>query len=56
MSAIDETGTIFGLKFMFLTILPIAARAMARDDRPVVAAIAGGAAFSVAIFGGYAFA
>ena len=45
-----------GEAFMFLTMLPIAARALAHDDRPVVSAIAGGAAFSVAIFGGYALA
>jgi hypothetical protein len=45
-----------GEAFMFLAILPIAARAFAHDDRPVVAAIAGGAAFSVAIAAGYALA
>ena len=45
-----------GEAFMFLTILPIAARALSHDDRPVVSTVAGGAAFSAAIFGGYALA
>jgi hypothetical protein len=45
-----------GEAFMFLAILPIAARSMSHDDRPVVSTIAAGAAFSVAIFGGYALA
>ena len=45
-----------GEALMFLAILPIAARALSRDDRPVTSAFAGGAAFSVAIFAGYALA
>lgn len=45
-----------GEALMFLTILPIAARAFARDDQPVKSAITGGAAFSIAIFAGYAIA
>ena len=45
-----------GEAFMFLAILPIAARAFAREDRPVASAIEGGAAFAVAIFAGYALA
>ena len=45
-----------GEAFMFLAILPIAARAFSRDDRPVAAAVEGGASFAVAIFAGYALA
>ena len=45
-----------GEALMFLAILPIAAKALSRDDRPVISAVAGGAAFSVAIFVGYALA
>lgn len=45
-----------GEALMFLCILPITARAFARDDQPVKSAIVGGAAFSVAIFVGYALA
>jgi len=45
-----------GEAFMFLAILPIAARVFAREDRPVSTAIVGGIAFSVAIFAGYAIA
>lgn len=45
-----------GEAFMFLSILPIAARTLARDDRPMASAVAGGAAFGVAIGGGYALA
>jgi hypothetical protein len=45
-----------GEAFMFLTILPVAARTFARDDRPVASAIEGGAIFSLAIFAGYALA
>jgi len=45
-----------GEALMFLGILPIAASAFARDDRPVASAVGGGAAFSVAIFVGYALA
>ena len=45
-----------GESLMFLAILPIAARTLARDDRPIISAVAGGAAFSIAIFAGYALA
>jgi hypothetical protein len=45
-----------GEAFMFLAILPVAARALSNDDRPVGSAIVGGAAFSVAILAGYALA
>ncbi len=45
-----------GEAFMFLAILPIAARALSYHDRPIASAIAGGAAFSVAILAGYALA
>ncbi len=45
-----------GEAFMFVAILPIAARALSRDDRPVASAVAAGAAFSVAIWSGYALA
>jgi hypothetical protein len=45
-----------GEALMFLAILPIAARALARDDEPTVSAVTGGAAFGVAIFAGYAIA
>jgi hypothetical protein len=45
-----------GEAFMFLAILPIAARTLSRDDRPIASSVAGGAAFSVAIWAGYALA
>jgi hypothetical protein len=45
-----------GEAFMFLTILPIAARAFRDEDRPVSSAIGGGIRFAAAIFGGYALA
>ena len=38
---------------MFLFVLPIAARAFARDDRPMATAIEGGARFALAIAVGY---
>ena len=42
--------------FMFLAVLPIAARAIANEERPVAAAMAGGARFATAIAAGYALA
>ena len=45
-----------GEAFMFLAIIPIAMRALSRQDRPVAAAIEGGVTFAAAIFGGYALA
>ena len=45
-----------GEAFMFLAILPVAARTFAREDRPVASAIEGGALFGIAIFVGYAIA
>jgi hypothetical protein len=45
-----------GEAFMFLAILPIASRVLSRDDRPIASAVAGGAAFAVAIWVGYALA
>ena len=42
--------------FMFLPVLPITARALSRDDRPVASAIAGGTQFAAAIAIGYALA
>jgi len=39
--------------FMFLFILPIAARALRESDRPLSAALAGGFRFALAIAGGY---
>lgn len=45
-----------GEAFMFLTILPIASRVLSRDDRPITSAVTGGAAFAIAIGGGYALA
>ncbi len=42
--------------FMFLAILPVAARALAREDRSAAAAIEGGARFALAIAAGYALA
>ena len=42
--------------FMFLAILPIAARALAQEARPAAAALEGGARFAVAIAAGYALA
>lgn len=44
-----------GELFMFLAVLPIAARAL-DDERPTAAAIAGGARFAAAIAAGYALA
>ena len=54
-----QDGPLFipvGEAVMFLAILPIAARTLSDDDRPITAAVTGGAMFSVAIFGGYALA
>jgi hypothetical protein len=45
-----------GEALMFLAMLPIASRALSRDDRPIASAVAGGAAFAVAIWAGYALA
>jgi hypothetical protein len=45
-----------GEAFMFLAILPVAARVLSREDRPIASAISGGATFSVAILAGYALA
>jgi hypothetical protein len=45
-----------GETFMFMAILPVAARTLSRDDRPVAGAIEGGTAFALAIGGGYALA
>jgi hypothetical protein len=45
-----------GEAFMFLAILPIAARALGRHDRPVASAVEGGITFAAAIFVGYALA
>lgn len=42
-----------GEAFMFFFILPVAARVMARSDRPLAAKIEGGALFALAIAGGY---
>jgi len=42
--------------FMFLAVLPIAARALSQSDRPLVASIEGGTRFAVAIAIGYALA
>lgn len=42
--------------FMFLLLLPLAARAIANERRPLGAAIEGGATFAGAIAGGYALA
>lgn len=39
--------------FMFLFVLPIAARVLSRDDRPLGSAIVGGVLFAVAIAMGY---
>lgn len=41
---------------MFLAVLPIAARAIANEERPVAAAMAGGARFATAIAAGYVLA
>ena len=41
---------------MFLAVLPIVARALADDDRPIARAVLGGARFAVAIAAGYALA
>ena len=45
-----------GEVFMFLPFLPIAARAVGEEKRPLAAAIVGGASFAVAIAVGYALA
>lgn len=45
-----------GEAFMFLAILPIASRALGREEQPVAAAIEGGFRFALAIFTGYALA
>jgi hypothetical protein len=45
-----------GEAFMFLAMLPIAARVLGREDKPVAATIEGGAMFAAAIFLGYALA
>jgi len=45
-----------GEVFMFLPILPIAARAVGDDDHPLAAAILGGVHFAIAIAAGYALA
>jgi hypothetical protein len=45
-----------GEAFMFLAILPIAARAFAHAERKVAGSIEGGVLFALAIFGGYALA
>jgi hypothetical protein len=45
-----------GEMLMFLAILPVAARTLSREDRPVASAIVSGAIFAAAIFGGYALA
>jgi hypothetical protein len=45
-----------GEAFMFLAMLPIAARALGRHDRPVASAVEGGITFAAAIFVGYALA
>jgi hypothetical protein len=42
--------------FMFLPVIPIAARAMASDDHPRAAALESGALFAIAIAVGYGFA
>ncbi len=42
--------------FMFLLVLPIAAGALSRDDRPLSSSIVGGARFAVAIAMGYTLA
>lgn len=45
-----------GETFMFLAILPIARRAIGREDDRTAAAVEGGATFAVTIFAGYALA
>jgi hypothetical protein len=42
--------------FMFLAVLPIAAAALSRDDRPTASVIEGGVRFAAAIAAGYALA
>jgi len=42
-----------GEAFMFLAMLPIAARALGRHDKPAASAIEGGIVFAIAIFAGY---
>lgn len=56
---IGETCALFiplGEVFMFCAILPVASRALSRDDRRVATAIECGAMFAAAIFAGYAIA
>ena len=43
-----------GEVLMFLTIIPVAAHALTKADRPRSAALESGALFAVAIAGGYA--
>jgi hypothetical protein len=45
-----------GEAFMFLALLPAAARMFAREHQPVASAVESGAIFSVAVFAGYALA
>jgi hypothetical protein len=45
-----------GEVFMFLPILPIAARVLSDEDRPLAAAVIGGVRFAMAIAAGYALA
>jgi hypothetical protein len=45
-----------GETLMFLPILPIAARAVSDEDRPLAAAVVGGLRFAIAIAAGYALA
>ncbi len=42
--------------FMFLALLPVAARAIIEESRPIAAAITGGARFAIAIAAGYGLA
>jgi len=42
-----------GEAFMFLAMLPIAARVLGRRDKPMASAIEGGILFAIAIFAGY---
>ena len=43
---------LVGEAFMFLAILPIAARTLSRDDRPIASSVAGGALFECRHLGG----
>lgn len=45
-----------GEAFMFFFILPVAARVMAKSDRPLAAKLEGGVIFAMAIAGGYGLA